>query len=208
MKRLEIRAGDRYGKLAVIKEEYGGKVRKFLCRCDCGNNAIIPIAGLQNHGTKSCGCLRHEALIKRNTKHGHSITSLYRIWCHMKERCYDHNSKGYHWYGGRGIIICDEWLEFQNFYEWANCNGYQKTLTIDRKNNDGPYSPDNCRFSSWKVQANNRTSSHIIKYKNKSMTLQQWADLLGIGQNTILQRLRSGWPTEKALFKPIRERNA
>ena len=120
----------------------------------------------------------------------------------MKCRCYRNKETAYKYYGDRGIIVCDEWLnDFQAFYDWAMANGYDDTLTIDRIDVNGNYEPSNCRWVSRKVQMNNTRRNHLITYNGKTQTIAQWAEELNIKQNTLLYRIRRGWSIEKALTK-------
>lgn len=126
----------------------------WLCRCDCGKAKIIPANKLKAGEYKSCGCMH------RKYGHGQYNTRLYHIWCTMKARCTNPKSPKYHRYGGRGVIVCGEWMSnFQAFYDWAIANGYKKDLTIDRIDNDGNYCPDNCRWATAKEQAANRSTT-------------------------------------------------
>ena len=125
---------------------------------------------------------------------------LYRIWQHMKDRCYNHNCDSYHNYGGRGITVCDEWRNnYQNFQEWALRNGYTDDLTIDRSNVNGNYEPSNCRWLTQQEQSFNKRTNRTLTYKNKTQTLTEWATELNINSNTLLYRLRRGWTVERAL---------
>lgn len=125
---------------------------------------------------------------------------LYFIFNQMKQRCYNPKNKRYKNYGGRGIKICDEWLDNQNlFFEWSLSNGYNDTLTIDRIDCNKGYEPNNCRWVTQKFQQNNRTNNRIITYKGKSQTLSQWCEELGIPYSTIKHRVNEfHWSIEKA----------
>lgn len=129
-------------------------INYWLCKCKCGNFAIVSTSNLKNGSVKSCGCLRHLAT---RTTHSFSRTRLYNIWCGMKSRCFNAANPRYKDYGGRGISMCEEWNNnFLTFYTWSIQNGYKSTLSIDRINNDLGYFPNNCRWATAKEQANNR----------------------------------------------------
>ena len=201
--------GRRFGRLIVIELYDVDKTRdkRWKCRCDCGSETLVRGSKLRNGRTKSCGCLRKEAK-GADLKHGASHTRLYRIYSGMKDRCLSKNDAAYQDYGGRGITICDEWLNsFDAFRDWALSNGYRYDLTIDRIENDGSYSPENCRWTTRKVQANNQRSNHIIEYNGEKKTVAQWSEITGIRHDTLLYRLKRNWPIEKVLFHPVRSCN-
>lgn len=209
MSRIKDLSSMKFGRLSVISRADNSKSGKAMwkCRCDCGNKVIVDGYSLRSGNTKSCGCLQREIVISKNTKHGKSKTQLYRVYRHMKERCFSEADKRFPDYGGRGITICDEWLGrdgFQNFYEWSLRNGYANDLSIDRKDVDGNYCPENCRWVNMKVQQNNRRNNHILEYKGESKTLSEWSAVTGIKSLTILNRLKLGWSVEKALTEPVR----
>lgn len=144
--------GMRFGRLTV-KEMRGSK---WLCVCDCGKEVIVDYPSMKKGNTRSCGCLRHSP--RPNSRKGYPRENrLYRIWTNMKTRCTNPNI-GYKYsrYGGRGIAVCKEWTAYGPFYEWAIKNGYSDDLTLDRINNDGDYSPENCRWITMKEQCKNR----------------------------------------------------
>ena len=137
--------GNRYGKLVAIErtvKKNGGYYWK--CQCDCGNTKEISESNLCSGKTKSCGCLRVPPLV---TKHNGSNEKLYGIWTAMKQRCQNKNDRNYFRYGGRGISVCDEWSNnYGAFREWCYEHGYKEGLELDREDNNGDYTPENCRF--------------------------------------------------------------
>lgn len=163
--------GQRFGRLTVIERvpntsKY--KCVKLRCLCDCGNERIVDRDSLVRGLTRSCGCLRRESMRinhhvqqcgDENThyRHGKTYTRLYRIWRGMKQRCLNPNYHSFPEYGGRGITICDEWIDdFPQFYEWSIANGYRDDLTIDRMDNDKGYCPTNCRWATRSEQNSNQ----------------------------------------------------
>jgi hypothetical protein len=156
MKKIIVNSGDRFGKLIVIKESLTvNKRRRFYCLCDCGNYVTTQLDSLRTNRTKSCGCWNVDINTLVHTSHGKSFSKLYRIWAGMIQRCTNPNNSKYKDYGGRGIRVCDEWMNFESFYEWAVV-GYKHPLTIDRINNELGYTPLNCKWSTRKEQCNNR----------------------------------------------------
>lgn len=135
--------------------------------------------------------------------------TLYKRYYHIKERCYNPNSKSYHRYGGRGIKMCDEWLQnYENFEKWALSHGFMPELAIDRIDNDGNYSPDNCRFVTLKENNQKRRTAVYYTINGETKNLQQWCDYYKINRGTVITRLEHGYDIIDALTKPIKgERN-
>lgn len=158
-KKLNL-TGQRFGRLIVIKESGKNKwgYYKWKCKCDCGNIVFVIGSCLKSGGTKSCGCYQKE----KATKHGLRNHPLFMVWQDMKRRCYNKKYKSYSDYGGRGIKVCDEWLNnFKTFYDFCITNGWKKGLCIDRENNNGDYNPNNCRFVRHKENNQNTRQSKI-----------------------------------------------
>lgn len=195
MRKIDL-TGQRFERLFVIGEApKRGKSSMWLCRCDCGAEVSVSVSDLRRGHTKSCGCLR----VDNNTTHGIYNTKLYWIWHEMQRRCNDHNKDSYHRYGGRGIIICEEWQDPKNFYDWAITNGYQDGLQIDRKDNDKGYSPDNCRWVTAKENCQNRKTSVFIEHDGETHSMAEWSRITGIPHSTIKTRLKAGKPPEEIL---------
>ena len=131
-------------------------------------------------------------------RHGQTGTPLYGRWKNMRQRCLDPKSSGFYKYGARGITICERWNRFENF---AADMGEPPTAQhqIERIDNDGPYSPENCRWATPKEQARNRRSSRLLTFQGKTQTLAAWSEELGLGHATIILRLKAGWSVERAL---------
>ena len=201
--------GQRFGRLTVIGlSERQSRKTYWICQCDCGNVSEHRSDGLLSGAIKSCGCYKKEVSaenVSKNHTHKQSGTRIYRIWQGIKSRCFDINDKRYERYGGRGITVCDEWKNnFLAFYQWARANGYKENLTIDRIDNNGNYSPENCRWATAKEQANNRSTNVHYKIGNVTKLLSEWCELFGLNFNTILARFnREENITMDKLFRPV-----
>lgn len=203
--------GKKFGKLTVIKRDTNKNNGVYwVCLCDCGNYTTVRSDSLLQGITKSCGCFQKEQVkksCKKNfTKHGLSKSRINNIWFNIKQRCYNQNSDDYKYYGNKNIKLCSEWHNFQNFYNWAIANGYNKSLTIDRIDVNGNYEPSNCRWVSFKVQENNRSNNRLIKHNNKIHTLSEWSKIANIKYSTLKKRIDTGWDIEKALNYPVRKK--
>lgn len=210
MNRFIDLTGQKFGRLTVVERDClatkkRGNHARWICRCDCGNYTVVASGNLKSGDTKSCGCLRREMVSKTQSKHRKTETKLFKIWCGMKQRCYSKNVDAYKDYGGRGISICDDWKDdFQAFYDWAMANGYSEGTSIDRIDNDNGYSPNNCRWTTRKVQQNNTRKNRYITYNGETHTLTEWSEISGIKIMTLWHRLDKGWSIEKALKTPVK----
>lgn len=182
--------GRRFGRLVVLGFDHS-TVRNdlyWLCRCDCGNEALFRTRELLDGTITSCGCKNGNPNYFGNK----SYDSLYVIWRNMKKRCENINDRAYKNYGGRGIYLCDEWQYFKNFRSWALTNGYDNGLTIDRIDNDDGYYPENCRWVDDIVQANNRRSNHYVSYAGSTHSIAEWSRILDVDYQRLLRSINKG----------------
>lgn len=190
--------GRRFGKLVVIQEAPADRNYhpRWLCKCDCGKTKEIGHYNLILGHTHSCGCLARELI----TTHGDALyknrTKLYNVWLSIKQRCTNENNKRYAQYGGRGIKLCDEWLEYANFKEWATSSGYRQGLSIDRKDNNGNYEPNNCRWVDAYTQQRNKNNNLRVIVNGVEMILTDAAKILGVQRQTMTYWYKHYGPEE------------
>lgn len=207
--------GRRFGRLLVyeiiFKEDTSGRNAIYWrCACECGNTVEARPQYLKSGNTSSCGCLKSEIrskqMTKRNIKHGMSGTRLHTIWNGMRARCNLKSGFAYAYYGGKGVKVCEEWLDFQEFYDWANANGYSKDLTIERIDVDGDYCPENCKWVSVSEQSRNKSTTIWVEYDGEKMSLAEAAQAAGLPYKNVLQRIKKlGWSAERALTEPTHD---
>lgn len=207
-------SGQKFNNLQVLEYSYTKNNRGYWkCKCSCGNIRIVETNKLKSGRIKSCGCLNKNKKGIENSlfKHGLEKTRIYSTWDNMKARCYNIKNKRFKNYGDRGIKICDEWKNnFMSFYNWAMENGYRDDLTIDRIDVNGNYEPSNCRWVTWKEQANNKTTNHYVEYNGYRYTLSQWSKILPIKISPTILKYRIdklNWSIEDAFNKPVRRFN-
>jgi len=202
-KRANIEIGTRYGRLEVIKEiESLNRRRRFICKCDCGVIRPFFLIGLSMGQSTSCGCYKTEIFVARNTSHSLSHDPLYSVRTAIIQRCTNKDNVSYCHYGERGISVCDEWIDdFMSFYNWAISNGYKKGLSIERVNNDGNYSPENCIWATMKTQGRNKRNVKLFTLGDETMCLQDWATKIGIERCALAKRLKR-LSLKDALTKP------
>lgn len=160
---------------------------------------------LRNRVTKETDELGETCKTEEQNQNGYR-SKLYIIHFNMKRRCNGVNTPYYKNYGGRGIKYCKEWERYETFKKWALANGYKDGLSLDRIDVDGDYTPQNCRWVTWKEQSNNKRQTVFITYKGKTQSLQRWAEESGIRYTTFRARIiQYGWDMEKALNTPVRK---
>lgn len=203
-------SGKRFGRWVVLRRtedhisKSGYHFTQYECLCDCGTTRCVLASTLKNGRSQSCGCYAKEVysrVCRDNFKtHGETKTRLYQIYAGMKKRCYNKAAYNYADYGARGISICEGWLNsWEAFRDWSLTNGYDDDLSIDRIDVNGDYSPDNCRWVTRDVQANNRRSNKFIAYNGVSHTIAEWSRILGIPYNKLHKKLRSGHPLSEII---------
>lgn len=196
MRRAEIKKGDRFGKLSVIGPAgHICKHRAFLFRCDCGLEKRISLAHAKSGHTTSCGC--------KQTLHGHSkknsSSATYTTWSSMIARCLNKKTERFPRYGGRGIKVCDRWLDFRNFL--ADMGEKPEGKSIDRINNNGNYEPSNCRWATVAEQVSNKSTTRKITFYGKTHTYAEWSRITGIPSSTLYNRVQAGCSPEQILSK-------
>ena len=197
--RVKDLTGKTFGRLNVlgpVRSEHGTIV--WLCRCSCGTEKEFYGSNLKTGNVESCGCLALEL----KTKHGLHGTPEYNVWKGMTKRCTNPNEKNYVNYGGRGITVCTRWKDFSNFISDMGDRPYPKA-TIERIDNEKGYSPDNCCWTTYKVQNNNSRHNHLITFRGETHTMSEWADITGIPYYALRGRRSRGWCAERALTQPL-----
>lgn len=199
--------GRRYGHLVVLALDSCRAGHKyFLCQCDCGKQKAISMSHLRTGSSHSCGCGVVESTIRRNTTHNDSKTRLYRIWSEMKRRCLKPSSAAYRYYGGRGIKLSADWLDYTSFQEWSLSHGYTDSLTIERIDVNGDYCPENCKWITKEEQARNKTNNRRITINGETRLVTDWLKDASVSSTQVYYRLKHGWSIEDALFLPDRRK--
>jgi len=204
MSKVIYMKGEKFGRLTVVRRAKNANNRKAMweCTCECGKKTIVIGYQLRSGRTKSCGCLRIETTSNNMKRHGMINSSLYCVWASMKSRCLNPNTRCYHRYGGRGIKICKEWIEFLPFYNWATENGFEDGLKLDRINNDRDYEPKNCRFVTH--AENMRNMNCNVKYKGECAS--EASRRLGGNPSLVSCRIFQGMSVEEAFTTPLRKK--
>lgn len=187
-----------FGRWTINKAEG----RYTLCTCECGTVRRVATHDLKAGKSTSCGCLRIERAVSAvklsNRTHGMEKSPEYRIWIDMRRRCHDERRPDFKNYGARGVTVCEEWRNsFEAFYR--DMGPRPPGTTLDRLQNAGPYSPQNCVWAARKTQERNKRSNRIVEYQGQRMTLTEAAERAGVNYYTAHGRLSRGWSLERAL---------
>jgi len=203
MKLIDM-TGQKFYRLTAIKKIDG---KRWLFKCDCGNEKVIDSYCVRKGITKSCGCYNIECLKESKKTHGLRHTSEYNTWVGMKKRCDINkaNKEDFDLYAGRGITVCDRWIEsFENFIEDMGMKPNPK-YSIDRIDNNKGYSKENCRWATNKQQSRNKRDNFYVTYNKETKSLVEWCEELNLNYGTIHARLKVyKWSVEKAFTEPYR----
>lgn len=212
MQRLDLK-NKRFGRLQLLeyKESDSRGQALWHARCDCGNYCVVAGRRAKSGHVTSCGCAHREVaakvLRKTATKHGLRKTPEWLAWKNMRDRCYNPAYKSYHRYGGRGITVCDRWRnDVQAFVQDMGLRP-SPAHSLGRIDNDGPYSPENCRWATRGEQASNRRSNRYLVWEGKQRTLSGLAHEYGLSVQLLYTRLKAGWTLERALTLPPNRAN-
>lgn len=201
--------GVRFGNLVVLCDvESNSRHRKVKCVCDCGNEKDFFISNIKRGYTSSCGCLHKEVISESSSTHKMSKSKTYSTWLNMKARCSNENNPNFSNYGGRGIKVCDRWINsFENFI--SDMGERPRGLTIDRIDVNGNYEPSNCRWASDKQQARNKRNTYIVEFNGVIKPLIEHCNDVGIEYKTVFKRIsQSGYSIDKALTKKVQKRKS
>lgn len=207
-KALEL-LNKRFYRLKVIKKE--PSLKGFVlwqCLCDCGNIITVRGVNLVNNNTKSCGCYKNEKLEKSGeatrfkVTHGATGKASKLVWDGMIARCTKPTTKNYHNYGGRGIKVCERWHTYENFA--LDMGEPPEGLTLERKDNNGNYSPDNCVWATDTEQGRNKRNNRLLTYKGETKCVTAWAEELKVNPKTLYTRIYLGWSDEGVLSTPLK----
>jgi hypothetical protein len=190
MKPLDL-AGKTFHRLTAIRRvenRPGYHQARWLFRCSCGAERVMFGYAVVHGGTKSCGCLQDD--IPANLRHGKAGSIEYRTWVQMRRRCLSPTNPAYPSYGGRGIGICDRWSDFAAFYD--DMGPRPEGTTLDRRDNDLGYSPDNCRWATKVQQTRNRRTTAFVEFNGETLSMQEWAERVGVAYKTLWYRYQAG----------------
>lgn len=207
--RFPIVAGQRFGRLFVIDRDHNPhrkhRASFYECECDCGKRVVVRHDHLRGGLSTSCGCLRNELHRRRLVTHGRTSAPEYGVWSKIRGRCRNPFDAAFDDYGGRDITLDPRWDDFAAFYRDMGPRPSSEHW-IERRDNDGPYSPDNCYWATKNEQANNKRNTVWIEYRGRQITLTDAVRLTGFRRKTLRERIRRGWTGEQIIETPVRRR--
>lgn len=202
-------SGMRFGRLLAL--QFAGRNERghilWKCACDCGNEVLKCGQALRNGSTRSCGCFQRQLAFDRHRIHGEAGSPEHMVWVSMIQRCINPSHRYWHLYGGRGITVCKQWRGPMGFQTFLRDMGHRpsQSHSIDRfPDNNGPYSPENCRWATRIEQARNRSTNCLITFRGHTLTIQEWSERSGIHKSVIQWRFRHGWSPQRTLTTPVR----
>lgn len=193
--------GQKFGRLTVIAVgELKGHSRMMICECECGVVKPVNKHNLRIGDSASCGCLQKDMIAFKSANAVQKLHPVeYNTWVKIKARCLNPKDKCYFRYGGKGITMCERWVEsFHNFLIDMGKRPADK-CSIDRIDNNGNYTPENCRWADMTEQCRNRSVSVYLEHNGQRLTLKEWEPIVGVKYKTLHFRYKKGWPTEKIL---------
>lgn len=195
-----------FERLTVISEAPRGRhrERRWVCQCSCGNQTVVPGALLRKKNTRSCGCLNKEKITRHGGYANRKETPECRSWHRMMQRCTNPRNKSWAYYGGPGITVIERWHDFVNFL--ADMGPRPPLHSLERLDNNGPYSPENCIWATATVQMCNRRNNVLLTIGVRTMPVTAWAKEHGMPRNSLFNRIKAGWPTEHLFVPPLRGR--
>lgn len=210
MTKIVEMTGMRYGRWTVLRRAENsayGRLSHWHCRCDCGEERSVNGQTLRLGRSRGCGCERLE-ILRARAKHGHNRvgnkTKTYKVWQGMRGRCTNPKIKCFSRYGGRGITVCERWSSFEAFL--ADMGPCPPRLTLERIDNDRGYEPGNCKWATRSEQNRNTRNNVVIEFMGERRCVTDWAKHIGVSLGTLRDRLRKGWPVERALTTHVLKR--
>lgn len=199
-------SSEKFGRLTAIRRVESPKKGQaaWLCKCQCGNEIVVIASRLRFGNTKSCGCYQKDVVSSMFKKHGAKGTPEYGIWSLMRDRCNNPRNKSYKYYGGRGIKVCVRWNDFRNFILDMG-HRPDEYHSLDRINSDSDYCSENCKWSTKKQQARNRSNTQKLTINGKTKPLAEWAEIYGLPYDVVNKRVWRGWSPEKSLKTKMRK---
>jgi hypothetical protein len=197
-------AGQRFGRLVALEVVGRNTSRGMVwrCQCDCGCVSQHSSTGLVEGTTQSCGCYQQERRVECNTEHGMADTLIHGLWMSMMARCYTTTNEAYDRYGGRGIVVDERWHDFANFF--ADMGHRPEGKSLDRRDNNGPYSASNCRWATPTEQGRNMRTNRMLEFRGETRCMSEWCEILSLKTSTVCRRLNHfGWSVDRALATPV-----